>query len=114
MIEGLWSVKFATPFGTGGAGVVVFESGRILGGDAGFTYIGDYKLEPTGMLNAKVRVTKFDGVGLPSVFGPNMQDFDLAVSAPAVNPKGTTAVGAVPGLPGAQMQLHFIKRAELP
>lgn len=37
MIEALWSVEFVAANGNYGGGVVIFESGRIFGGDSSFT-----------------------------------------------------------------------------
>lgn len=42
MIEALWSVEFMSNLQGAGAGVAVFETGRVLGGDAGYTYVGKY------------------------------------------------------------------------
>jgi hypothetical protein len=46
-IEAVWAVNFITPVGAGGAGVVVFETGRIFGGDSYYYYIGGYLINGT-------------------------------------------------------------------
>ena len=44
MINGLWTAEFASTAGIFGAGVIVFREGTLLGGGAGYTYIGSYAL----------------------------------------------------------------------
>lgn len=63
--EALWSIEFVGAVINnveetfdGGGGVIVFETGRVLGGDSGFTYIGDYEIK-NGIMNMKARVKKF-------------------------------------------------------
>ena len=48
MVEGLWTIKFITNVNTWGSGVLVLtKEHRILGGDAGYYYIGTYNMEAT-------------------------------------------------------------------
>ena len=45
-LEALWFIQFEVPkIERRGGGVVVFETGRILGGDSSFYYIGDYSVD---------------------------------------------------------------------
>lgn len=41
-IEALWTVTFGSNLGMSGAGVVVFETGRLFGGDPDYIYLGKY------------------------------------------------------------------------
>lgn len=59
MLEGLWIVQFAGMEGKGG-GVVVLTKGKALGGDSAFSYVGSYKEDPAGMVQAHVNVHNFD------------------------------------------------------
>ena len=60
-LEALWSVVFLTPNSQRiNAGVVVFESERIFGGDSWFYYTGTYKGEK-GKLVARVKSTHYFG-----------------------------------------------------
>ena len=43
-VEALWSVSFQSNFGMRGDGIVVFESGRVLGGDSVMIYTGHYRI----------------------------------------------------------------------
>jgi glyoxylase-like metal-dependent hydrolase (beta-lactamase superfamily II) len=44
-LEALWAITFGTGQETG-SGVIVFETGRIFGGDTSFYYIGQYAYNP--------------------------------------------------------------------
>jgi hypothetical protein len=44
MLEALWSVGFITGQGLHGAGVVIFETGRVFGGDSYFYWVGSYRV----------------------------------------------------------------------
>lgn len=45
-LEALWSIQFEVPnIERAGGGVIVFETGRIYGGDSSFYYIGDYSVD---------------------------------------------------------------------
>lgn len=66
MIEGLWSVHFKSQNGEG-AGVVVFETGRILGGDSNFIYLGQYNvIEKIVYMSGEIRHYAFN---TSSIFG---------------------------------------------
>lgn len=78
MIEGLWIVQFEGLQGRG-SGVVVLANGRAFGGDAAYTYVGDYKVHD-GVVSARVTVSNFLP-GTPSVMGIN-NDYDLLITAP--------------------------------
>lgn len=76
-LEALWSVTFVsnTPsVNNTGGGVVIFETGRVLGGDSGYTYTGTYEIDQN-QIKARVRVKQFSPMSL-SVFGNN-EDFEL-------------------------------------
>lgn len=71
MLEGLWVVEFLAPesdeFDLNG-GVAVIESGRILGGDSGYVYLGNIAPEkPTGW-SVRVTIRRHDP-NIYSVFG---------------------------------------------
>ena len=41
-LEALWSVEFRSNLGNLGGGVVMFKTGRVLGGDGSFYFLGDF------------------------------------------------------------------------
>jgi len=59
-IEALWPVEFGNDEHRAGAGVVVFESGRIFGGDAGYYYLGEYKIN-NGVVTGQATATHYAG-----------------------------------------------------
>ncbi len=71
MLEAQWSVEFVSSQGVQGAGSVVFETGRIYGGDAQYLYNGTCEVKGN-VLHADVEVTHFAGQPY-SVFGPANQ-----------------------------------------
>jgi hypothetical protein len=69
MIEALWTANFSsTQHGTFASGVIVFEGGRIFGGDGSYYYLGDYVVEGS-TVSAKVVVTHYAGAPT-GVLGP--------------------------------------------
>ena len=108
MIEGLWAVQYVGLAGDGG-GVAVFENGKVLGGDTGYTYVGTYTIQ-NNTLKARVKVSNF----LPSV--PNVLglqgDFDLEINAPATDNLIQGAMTLV-GRPGAGIVVRLMKKASL-
>ncbi len=61
MLEALWSVEFVSTQGADGAGVVIFETGRIFGGDSQYYYIGSAHVGKDGILHADLEVTHYAG-----------------------------------------------------
>jgi hypothetical protein len=60
MVEGLWSVEFASSQGFVGAGVAVFETQRIFGDDSFYFYVEDYRVDKNNLF-AKITVTHYNG-----------------------------------------------------
>jgi hypothetical protein len=67
-LEALWSVLFFVPGQPNlNAGVVIFETGRVFGGDSWYYYTGTYKSE-NGKLTATLTSTHYAGpMGSPSM-----------------------------------------------
>jgi hypothetical protein len=82
MIKGLYGVIFGTPAGDVGGSVVVFSDGRVQGGDVTYFYDGVIRSSSGGVVEADVRVQKYQETG-ESVFG-NLSDFSLKLSGQAV------------------------------
>jgi len=55
-IEGLWTASMSAP-GEFGGGVIVFETGRVFGGDSSMYYTGSYQAGG-GKVTVQVRVRK--------------------------------------------------------
>ncbi len=95
-IEALWTINFENVNGYGG-GVVIFESGRIFGGDTSFYWTGTYDVD-RGQLEAKIKVKRHNGT-LPSLLG--MDAFELELAGP-VGQKNMKLLGKVTDRPTGQ------------
>ncbi len=112
MIEALWSVEFGSNLGSIGAGIAVFETGRILGGDSAFMYIGNYKTE-NGTVHSDIHVTKYNNLShMQSIFGP-LTSFHIKVSGKS-DQKSMVLTGVVVEQPQLQITIKATRRAELP
>ena len=81
MIEGLWSISFSAvdqPQDDVGAGVVVFETLRVFGGDSIYFYTGNYSITSENQIKANVSVNHYFGPPL-SIFGP-LETFTIILS----------------------------------
>jgi hypothetical protein len=113
-IEALWTVNFATAAGAGN-GIVIFETGRIFGGDGHYFWVGDYDVQ-NGRIMANLNVSNYSGMPY-SVFG-QMMNFRLKLEAllPAVTTSGVTveARGYVDGNPNQMIVMILTYRSPLP
>lgn len=109
-IEALWSVQFISNQNIVGSGVAVFETQRVLGGDAQYTYIGEYSAE-NNTFNARVVVSLY-GNNPFSVFG-NRSQFTLLLSGQQAE-QTFDAVGHIEGEPQSKIVIRLTRRAELP
>lgn len=115
-IEALWSVTFVSTTGkqlTAGNGVIVLETGRILGGDSAFTYVGHYKYDPRAdQISASIRVRKYGETDMQSVFGP-MYDFELELVGKQLSHDTIRLEGRVKDRPQLQIVIAAQRQAEL-
>ncbi len=113
MIEGLWSISFASveqPETQVGAGVVVFETLRIFGGDSLYFYIGNYSIS-NGNISAEARVNHYFGPP-SSIFG-TLEQYTVVFSGP-IAPNEFYVGGYVKENPAMKLVVKLVKRAELP
>ena len=109
-VEGLYSVEFG---GTSGpltnGGIVVLESGRILGGDSGFYYIGSYEVRDD-VVAAHFVATNFTP-SIPSAWGDEATSFSVRATLRRV---GDAMHGQIvrPGLSEGRASLTL--RSKLP
>jgi hypothetical protein len=112
MIEALWSVSFqsnVTP--GGGTGIVVFETGRVFGGDSTMIYTGSYRVV-NGVIEADVHVDTYAiQSGMASTVG--LSTYDLKVTGPVARDRLALS-GYVVQDPNRKMTIIAIRRAELP
>ena len=114
MLEALWSMEFASNVGGAGAGMVVLETGRVLGGDPSFTVIGSYKMTPQGVVEVKVRVKRFRAdPRYQSIFGAGFDDLELQLAGRPER-ESFDLQGSVVGAPARQVKVRLVRRGELP
>jgi len=110
MLEALWSVEFVSNLNIFGSGVVIFETGRIFGGDAQYYYTGRYEVK-NGNLEGELEVVNYSGEPW-SVFG-TLEKFSLVLSGQP-NQDTFDIKGALKGDPSKEILIRLTKRAELP
>lgn len=112
MIKAMYRVEFISNNGENRYGVVVFEMGRILGGDGACVYVGTYEIE-NGLLKVNVKVTN-DCKAINSIFG-EMSICHLNGEAKVPNDevliKEFTVYGAMIENPARKMAVKFTRRA---
>lgn len=110
MLEALWSVEFASNHNIIGSGVVVFETGRIFGGDAQYYYTGKYEVK-NGLLDGNLEVVHYSGEPW-SVFG-TLKTFCLTLSGAPSEPTFDVE-GIQEEDTSNKILIRLIKRAALP
>jgi hypothetical protein len=110
MIEALWTVEFISNQGNIGAGVVIFETNRIFGGDVSYYYLGNYEIKDD-IINAKVKVTHYAHEPL-SIFG-GLKEFTIHLSGKVQVPVATVS-GYLLENPTQKIVVKCTKRADLP
>ena len=118
MIEGLWTVQFLTandPTMEMNGGVVVIETGRILGGDSGYFYVGNLHASGNGHWAAELTITRHDP-NILSVFGDlNVFTVSGAIEASGTDESGRETLFASLDHPsGLNMTCQLAKVSELP
>jgi len=117
-IEALWSINFISnvqllpgQIPTGG-GIVVFETGHVLGGDSAMTYVGYYRC-PQGdnRVEADIEVNRFLTGGV-SVFG-SIDHFHLKLTGQYQRDRFVME-GSMVEHPDRRITIQLIRRVELP
>ena len=109
MIDGLYAASFGSNLGMAGTGVVIFDGGRLHGGDASYFYKGKFRLDDNRII-ATVDVVHYAGQ-LNSVFGPARQ-FRLTLNG-VINPPGFSLSGQVKGSPNLTINIEVRKISDL-
>lgn len=111
MIEALWSVEFKmSATQVTGAGVVIFESQRIFGGDSNYFYTGDYSLDGND-LTANIKVTHYNGEA-NNVFGTGREIVSLNVKGTLEDNSFTASAYMIDE--SKSIDVILTKRSELP
>lgn len=110
MLEALWSVEFVSNLERFGAGVVIFETGRVYGGDSAYYYIGRVQVK-NGAVEADIEVIHYAGQPF-SIFGP-FNRFNLKLTGKIQEPI-MELQGFLIENPVMKILVRLTKRAELP
>ena len=84
-LEALWTIRFDAPGGDESnlrSGVVIFETGRVFGGDAGYAYVGTFEVDGTNIRGA-ARILRHDPT-IHSIFGDG-EDFQITFDCERVS-----------------------------
>lgn len=112
MIEALWSTEFRDGNNQMfGSGIVVFENGKVLGGDSGFTFVGDYSIK-YGVGYASIRVKRYSNtINMQSISG--LDDYVLDAVG-KIDRNHMVFTGTSKSAPGFTINIDMVRRAELP
>jgi len=110
-IEALWAVAFSTPEGAAGTGVVVFETGRVFGGDSLYYYLGDYAVDRK-TVRGKVDVIHYSGPPM-NIVGP-VERLSLNYEGRIVDDNRMEATGIDPTNPQRRVAMEFVRLHNLP
>jgi len=108
-MDGFWTVEFGSSTGIFGGGVVVIRGEKIVGGDAGYFYIGDFHFQH-GAFSSRVQVSPFIE-GYESVFKTVGKSFLLELEGSLNDPTHAVAQGRVQGFSGT-LAVRLTKRTE--
>lgn len=90
MFNGLWTVEFRSAE-LYGRGILVINNERILGGDMGYYYAGNCKIN-NNRIDATITVIKYDPNSV-SIFG-DIDHFELIIQG-EINENNFTATGTI-------------------
>ena len=103
--EGKYSIQFRTPIGDG-AGMVEFgPNGELSGGDATFSYIGNWQQD--GERFKAAILAKRMTPGPPGVFG--MDELDIIVTGRSDGGESTSCTGFAKQSPGLRLEVTLTR-----
>ncbi len=109
MLDGLWTIEFASPTGLFGSGVIVLTNRRLLGGDAGYYYSGEYTVDDHH-IDGRTDVVRFNRNSL-SIFG-DMDSFTLDFHG-EISENSIVGIASLSGQPEYKAQIRCRKKTGL-
>ncbi len=109
MNDGLWVVEFGSSIGLFGRGVMVLNGQRILGGDVGYYYSGNCKVDED-RIKGEINVIRFDPNSI-SVFG-DIENFTLSFDG-TINGSDLIASATSDDFPNLEMGIKASKREDI-
>ena len=91
--NGLWTIEFISTENRSGRGVLVLNDGRLLGGDEGYYYSGQYQIAGI-KIQGTVNVIRFDPTTLSVIgnidrfalqFSGEINDYNFTLAASVIN-----------------------------
>lgn len=108
-MEGLWTAEFGSSKGIFGGGVAIFRDGKLMGGDGGYFYLGEYTvIENT--LKAVIEVRPFVD-NYKSVFGTINEKLTLELEGSLEDQDHATAQGYPRGMRDLAFGVKLTKRS---
>lgn len=107
-MNGLWTAEFGTAAGGFGGGVAVFHDGRVLGGDATYFYVGEYKLEGRNF-EATLRSSPFIE-GAESIFKTVRQDLTIVIAGSLTDQDHAVGLGRAKGMENLSFAVKLTRR----
>ena len=108
MMDGLWTAEFGSSTGVFGGGIVVLQNGKVMGGDAGYYYLGEYTLRGNAF-EATIQISPFIK-GYESVFKTVGQNLKLNLEGSVIDERHAIAQGHPEGMPYLRLGLKLTKR----
>jgi len=108
-MEGLWTAEFGSSTGVFSGGVVVLQDGRVMGGDGGYFYLGEYTLNGNA-LRASIEVQPFIE-NYQSVFRTANRKLTLDLVGSLQDRDHAMAQGTPRGMPHMAFGVKLTKRA---
>ena len=110
-VEALWTLKYGTVENYINGGVVVFDEGKLYGGDSSYYYLGIYELTEDNRLNAYVDVHHYHGDPL-TAFGTASDHLSLIISSNFIDDR----ISGVAYDPNTRQEIPFVmdKQRNLP
>ena len=112
MLEAMYGIEFTSNVNNSGYGIAILETGKVLGGDSSFVFVGNYEIV-NHAVKASIKCTN-DRNLLPSIFG-DIKEFNLALEGtPDPQHKEFTLRGYMLENPSMKIGVKLTRRAELP
>ena len=109
MFNGLWTIDFISTMNRFGSGVLVVNEGKLLGGDNGFYYEGNYNIEGD-TIQGKVTVTRFNE-NIISIFG-NIDNYSLSFRG-QIKKDTMEAVASIENMPDLKVRVVCKKKVDI-
>jgi hypothetical protein len=107
-MDGLWTAEFGSSAGIFGGGILVFQNGKIVGGDGNYFYVGEYTAQEA-TFKATVRVSPYLP-GAESVFKTVDQNLTIDLEGSLTGTDRAVAQGSAREVPGVRLGVKLAKR----